>query len=60
MDPYILSYAKSTWWIDLGALFMLQIHYKDSVREGPYKEEKEELKLQMELKLKLKPLEIYL
>ena len=40
-------------------LFMLQIHYKDFVRGGPCKEEKE-LKLQMGLKLKLKPLEIYL
>ena len=33
---------------------------RDSVQGGPFKEEKEELKLQMELKLKLKPLEIYL
>ena len=41
-------------------LFILQIHYRDSVRGGPSKEEKEELKLQMELKLKLKPLEISL
>ena len=40
-------------------LFMLQIYYRDFVRE-PCKEEKEELKLQIELKLKLKPVEIYL
>ena len=41
-------------------LFMLQIYYSDSIRGGPYKEEKEELKLQIELKLKLKPLDISL
>ena len=41
-------------------LFILQIHYRDSIRGGPCKEEKEELKLQMKLKLKLKPLEISL
>ena len=39
-------------------LFMLQIYYRDSIRGGPYKDEKEELKLQIELKLKLKLLEI--
>ena len=33
---------------------------RDSVQGGPFKEEKEELKLQMELKLKLRPLEISL
>ena len=33
---------------------------RDSIRGGPCKEEKEELKLQMELKLKLRPLEISL
>ena len=33
---------------------------RDSIRGGPYKEEKEELKLQIELKLKLKALEISL
>ena len=39
---------------------MLQTYYRDSIRGGPCKGEKEELKLQMELKLKLKPLEISL
>ena len=43
-ESLYLSYAKSTWWIDSGELFILQIHYRDSVRGGPCKEEKEELK----------------
>ena len=44
-ESLYLSYAKSTWWIHSGALFMLQIYYRDSIRGGPCKEEKEELKL---------------
>ena len=35
-------------------LFMLQIHYRDSDRRGPLKEEKDALKLRMESKLMLK------
>jgi hypothetical protein len=38
-------------------LFMLQILYKDSIRDGPFKEEKEALESQTASRLKLKQLE---
>ena len=55
-----VQYSKSTWWIDSGALFMLLIPYRDSVRRGLSKEEKDTLKLQMESEQMLKPLAIFL
>ena len=44
----------------LSRFFEEPFEERDSIRGGPYKEDKEELKWQMELKLKLKPLEISL
>ena len=41
-------------------LFMLLIPYRDSVRRGLCKEEKDTLKLQMESEQMLKPLAIFL
>ena len=41
-------------------LFMLLIPYKDSIRRGLHKEEKDTLKLQMESEQMLKPLAIFL
>ena len=59
-ESLYVQYSKSTWWIDLGALFMLLIPYRDSVRRGLCKEEKDMLKLQMESEQMLKPLATFL
>ena len=59
-ESLYVHYLKSTWWIDSGALFMLLNPYRDSVRRGLRKEEKDTLKLQMESEQMLKPLVIFL
>ena len=60
MNPYFSVMQNLLGGLIQEQLFMLQIHYRDSIRGGLCKEEKEELKLQIELKLKLRSLEISL
>ena len=51
-ESLYLSYAKSTWWIDLGSTIHVANSLQDSILGGPYKEEKDTIKWQMESKLK--------
>jgi hypothetical protein len=58
VDEFLfLSYSKSTWWIDSGATIHVANFYRDSIRDRPFKEEKEALESPTVSRLELKQLE---
>jgi hypothetical protein len=60
MNPYMYDIQNLLGGFTQEQRFMLLILYKDSVRRGLHKEEKDALKSQMESEQMLKPLAIFL
>ena len=60
MNPYMYNIQNLLGGLTQVQLFMLLILYRDSIRRGLRKEEKDTLKLQMESEQMLKPLAIFL